>query len=128
MSYLSRLVCATGLVLAAALSNLHAAPVCSSVVAKRQIPATAPSHAADQKIVRTQACSQDCKVAVLQRGDPVVALPAPTHLPVVSGTDEVAAWHAEIFEHLARSRAGAGPTQYCQLEDVASLRAASSAH
>jgi hypothetical protein len=43
-------------------------------------------------------------------------LPGPTHLPVVSGPDDVASWHAEIFERLADARAGAANPQYCQLK------------
>jgi hypothetical protein len=114
MSYVFRLASATGLVLAI-VSNLHAAPVCSSIIAKRQAPLAVGSHTGAVQVgAGTQACAKNCEIAGLHRSDLKAALPAPTHLPVVSAPDEVAAWHAEIFEQLAASRAQS--TQYCKLD------------
>ena len=110
MSYFFRLASATGLVLAI-VSNLHAAPVCSSIVATRQAPVAVASHTA---AVEVQACAKNCEIAGLQGTELKAALPTPTHLPVVSAPDEVAAWHAEIFEQLAARRAES--TQYCKLD------------
>ena len=42
-------------------------------------------------------------------------IPSPRHLPVVSGPDEVASWHAEIFEHLSEQREDQGSPRYCDL-------------
>ena len=108
MSYRFRLACTTALVaLVSTVSNLHAAPACSSIVAKQRLQVAGPGG--------TQACAQNCEVAGL---DAAIrqTLPAPTHLPVVSAPDEVAAWHAEIFEQLAAARASTERTQYCKLE------------
>jgi hypothetical protein len=114
MSYLFRLASATGLALAI-VSNLHAAPVCSSIVAKRTVTVpTADHQSAPQGPAGRQACAKNCEVAGLQRTGLKAILPAPTHLPVVSAPDEVAAWHAEIFEQLAATRGDA--TQYCKLD------------
>jgi hypothetical protein len=115
MAYLVRLACATGIVLASALSNLHAAPVCSSIAGGRPVVVPAARTAAAPAQV-AQACAQNCELAGLQNGEPLAMLPAPTHLPVVSSPEEVAAWHAEIFEQLAESRGSAARTQVCQLD------------
>jgi len=114
MSYLFRLAAATGQVLAI-VSNLQAAPVCSSIAAKRPIAVPAVPHpAAHEASGGTQACAKNCEIAGLQRTGLKVMLIAPTHLPVVSTPDEVAAWHAEIFEQLSAARGDA--TQYCKLD------------
>ncbi|HEY7759304.1 MAG TPA: hypothetical protein VIA64_07805 [Burkholderiales bacterium] len=42
-------------------------------------------------------------------------IPSPRHLPLVSGADEVASWHAEIFEMLSGWRDDAQALEYCQL-------------
>jgi hypothetical protein len=42
-------------------------------------------------------------------------IPSPRHLPLVSGADEVASWHAEIFEKLSDLREEEEAVQYCQL-------------
>jgi hypothetical protein len=118
MSYLLRLACATGVFLAVSVSNLHAATVCSSIVAKRQVPAAAVAQVQAAKArTGTQACTHNCEIAGLQGSAGLApVLPGPTHLPVVSGPDDVASWHAEIFERLADARAGAANPQYCQLK------------
>jgi hypothetical protein len=43
-------------------------------------------------------------------------IPAPHHLPVVSGADEVASWHAEIFERLSGLRDDDSAPRYCQVQ------------
>jgi hypothetical protein len=115
MAYLVRLACATGVVLVSALSNLHAAPICSSMAGVRPVVMPAARAALVPAQQLAQACAQNCELAGLQNGDPV-AVPAPPHLPVVSSPETVAAWHAEIFEQLAESRGTAAHTQYCQLD------------
>ena len=103
MSFLFRLACAPGLALAVTVSNLHAATVCSSIVAKRQIPAAALAQAA-RPLAETQACTKNCRIAGLQGSEALLpVLPGPRHLPVVSAPDDVASWHAEIFERLAQA-------------------------
>jgi hypothetical protein len=115
MSYLLRSACITGFVLAS-LSNLHAATVCSSIAAKRQPQAVATGAHAPSARAPKHACAQNCEVAGLQgRGDVVDGLPVPMHLPVVSDPDEVAAWHAEIFEQLADARSGGNSSQVCRV-------------
>src|SRR5581483_725256 len=50
-----------------------------------------------------QACKDDC---VANLPPPVTfqnGVAAPAHIPVVSPADEIAAWHAEIFDQLSRS-------------------------
>jgi hypothetical protein len=42
-------------------------------------------------------------------------IPGPGHLPVISGPDEVASWHAEIFEQLSLLRDEDDPLHYCEL-------------
>ena len=42
-------------------------------------------------------------------------IPSPRHLPLVSGADEVASWHAEIFEVLSGLREDGQALEYCQL-------------
>lgn len=42
-------------------------------------------------------------------------IPSPRHLPLVSGADEVASWHAEIFEKLSELRDDGEALQYCHL-------------
>jgi hypothetical protein len=113
MSSFFRLAFATGLAVAI-VSNLHAAPVCSSIAAKRQPTVAVAPHQNAQLTEQTQACAKNCQLAGLQATDPKTVLPAPPHLPVFSAPDEVAAWHAEIFEQIAASRAQS--TQYCKLD------------
>jgi hypothetical protein len=117
MSYLFRLVLATvPVALASSVSFLHAAPVCSSIVAKQRLPVTVLEAQRSGAVLVAQDCAQDCEVAGIEPAEQPAALPAPTHLPVVSSPEEVAAWHVEIFEQLADARARAQPTQYCKLD------------
>jgi hypothetical protein len=118
MSFLFRLACATGLTLAVSVSNLHAATVCSSIVAKRQVPAAALTQAQPARpLADTQACTKDCKIAGLQGSETLLpVLPGPRHLPVVSAPDDVASWHAEIFDRLTDARSTAVNSQYCELK------------
>jgi hypothetical protein len=119
MSYLFRLVLATvPVALVSSVSFLHAAPVCSSIVAKQRPPVTAleAQRSGAVLVAQAQGCAQDCEVAGLEPAEQRAALPAPTHLPVVSSPEEVAAWHVEIFEQLADARARPQPTQYCKLD------------
>ena len=117
MSYLFRLVPATVLVaLASSVSFLHAAPVCSSIAAKQRLPVSVLEAQRSGAVIMAQGCAQDCEVAGFEQAEPRAALPAPTHLPVVSSPEEVAAWHVEIFEQLADARARPQPTQYCKLD------------
>lgn len=62
----------------------------------------------------------DCRETCAQRpGGELMLLakdiPAPRHLPLVSSPDEVAAWHAEIFERLSEMRDDDLAVRYCQL-------------
>ena len=63
-----------------------------------------------------EACAQNCQIAGLEARDMKVIVPAPTHLPVVSAPDEVASWHAEIFEQITAARAASAHTQVCKLD------------
>ena len=116
MSYRLRLACATVFSLAT-LSNLHAAPACSSVAAKPQVRVEASSHVViAQSRIGKEPCAQNCQVAGLEAGSSRAIVPAPSHLPVVSEPDEVASWHAEIFERLQQARAATARTQVCKLD------------
>jgi hypothetical protein len=98
------------------LSNLHAATTCSSIAAKQQVRIGTPAHIlAAQGRTATEACAQNCQIAGLEAGDAKLIVPAPTHLPVVSEPDEVASWHAEIFEQITAARAASARIQVCKL-------------
>ena len=116
MSYRLRLACATVFSLAT-LSNLHAAPACSSVAARQQVRVDASSQpVAAQSRSGNEACARNCDVAGLEPGNARLTVPAPSYLPVVSEPDEVASWHAEIFDRLQQARSGAAHTQVCKLD------------
>jgi len=99
-----------GLVLAAVMlsSNLQAAPACSRI--KEMQPVNAARAAGARDLLRpecTDACPRSDSEAHVAD-----AVAVPTHLPVVSSADEIAAWHAEIFERLQAD----DPKVYCKLD------------
>jgi len=70
----------------------------------------APAH--------TRLAQCDDKCVPHQTGDLMLLaddIPALRHLPLVSGPDEVASWHAEIFERLSERRDDDPALRYCQL-------------
>jgi hypothetical protein len=80
-------------------SNLQAARACSPI---KEMQAINTSPAADQSAPRElllEECASGCSASDSQ-GDSADAVAVPTHLPVVSSPDQIAAWHAEIFDRL----------------------------
>ncbi len=116
MSYLSWVAAALVATLPSMLaSNLHAATACSQLKGMQPVMAT-PELAARASSPRLQGCWANCELARLDQSAPHFEdVTAPTHLPVVSSPDEVAAWHAEIFERLSDGQQQSGPTRYCKL-------------
>lgn len=68
----------------------------------------------EYKLLAAEDCTRDCvsdaALAVLSPD-----MPAPSHLPVVAGAEDVAAWHTEIFEHVSRTREHDDTEYYCKL-------------
>ena len=87
------------------------------------IPGAKPALVAlEAHVTRTHAFTHlaECNDRCLPRqsGDLMLLaddIPAPRHLPVVSSPDEVASWHAEIFERLSTMRDEDPTLRYCQL-------------
>lgn len=91
---------------------VEAAPACLAWSAFRVVHFPAqPAQPALSVAFLTTACNEDCVADA--SGELAEDLPAPTHLPLVSSPDEVASWHAEIFERLSDIRDE--PPRYCAL-------------
>lgn len=97
--------CAIRLAAAAAVVVLIAPPVIAKpacdTVQPRQAINTATTRAANTTIVGQQ-CSRTCLSQTRDTASAADDVPAPAHLPVVSPPDEIASWHAEIFDRLSQ--------------------------
>ncbi|HXV08439.1 MAG TPA: hypothetical protein VD791_10450 [Burkholderiales bacterium] len=71
-----------------------------------------PAHAAQLLADCSEKCASGGQRELMLLVDDI---PSPRHLPLVSGADEVASWHAEIFEVLSVRREDAEALEYCQL-------------
>jgi hypothetical protein len=99
--------------LSTSLTPAHAA-VCTTPGGDDELALLAQQHAQPPELLAD--CSEKCasggqRELMLLVDD----IPSPRHLPLVSGADEVASWHAEIFEVLSGRREDAQALEYCQL-------------
>jgi hypothetical protein len=95
-------------------TSAHAATVCVTLGAKDGLALLARQHAQAPGLLAD--CAEKCTPGA-QRDLMLLVddIPSPRHLPIVSGADEVASWHAEIFEKLSDLREEEEAVQYCQL-------------
>ena len=96
------------LLLACLLASQAAVAAVPCVSPKAKAPESLPAQAADCREVapgglRTGTCA---KGDSSQSAPPLLALdmPSPSPLPIVARVEDVADWHAEIFEHLSEAR------------------------
>jgi hypothetical protein len=91
----------------------HAATACPPLGAEGALALLARQHAQPPSLLAD--CKEKCTSGV-QRDLMLLVddIPSPRHLPL-SGADEVASWHAEIFELLSDRRGDAQALEYCQL-------------
>jgi hypothetical protein len=114
LSFIVR-IAAVVAVIALAPSLLYAATPCSTLLAASRPPVSALAAVTEaEALPRLRECVRDCDMATLQEGKLQFALPSPAHWPAVSSTDEVAAWHVEIFERLTDARSQPDATQVCE--------------
>jgi hypothetical protein len=101
------------LVLGVSVSVTHAA-VCTTPGGDDGLALLAqrPAQAAQLLADCTEKCASGGQRELMLLVDDI---PSPRHLPLVSGADEVASWHAEIFEVLSGRREDAQALEYCQL-------------
>jgi len=99
------LLCASAMLM----SNLHAAPRCTADVRVLVLTQAQTQRAAT---VITQTCRSGCERAEAEAGAPA----APPHLPVLTELEDVADWHAQIYERLSESRDTDDLLQYCQAD------------
>jgi hypothetical protein len=95
---------------------LHAATNCTLPGMKSALAALGEHGARGSEPVLPVDCRERC--AQRQSADLMLLagdIPGPSHLPVISGPDEVASWHAEIFEQLSLLRDEDDPLHYCEL-------------
>lgn len=93
---------------------VHAATLCKIPGAEDGLALLARQHV--QALGPLADCAEKCTPGA-QRDLMLLVddIPSPRHLPLVSGADEVASWHAEIFEKLSELRDDEETLQYCQL-------------
>jgi hypothetical protein len=92
----------------------HAATVCATLSADSGLALLARQHARAPELLAD--CREKCTAGA--QGDLMLLaddIPSPRHLPLVSAADEVASWHAEIFEKLSDLREEEEALQYCEL-------------
>lgn len=91
------------------MSNLHAAPRCTT-----NVQVLIMAEAATTTTVLERTCRTDCDPAAAAVTGKTTS--APTHLPVVATPDSVADWHAQIYERLSQTRDSSEQPQYCQVD------------
>jgi hypothetical protein len=117
-----RLLLAAWFVAAAAMTSAgHAATTCPTVGTKATGSSLDGSGAVAANAWKSEArslafketCPQNCRT-----DDRTAAheAPAPLPLAIVTHAEDVADWHAGIFERLASERADDGPTRYCGVD------------
>lgn len=91
-------------------ATVQAKPLCTTATTAR----SSATHAVDLKNSSTlQACKDECVAHLGARGSAMGKAPAPSHLPLLSSPDEIADWHAEIFDRLSRKDDG---TVFCKVD------------
>jgi hypothetical protein len=95
-------------------TSANAATVCVTLGAKDGLALLARQHAQAPELLAE--CREKCTPGA-QRDLMLLAddIPSPRHLPLVSDADEVASWHAEIFEKLSNLREEEEAVLYCEL-------------
>jgi hypothetical protein len=88
-----------------------AKPVCNAAVLP--CPAPAQQAGANAASPSSDACPGACLAQISNEMTATDTVPVPAHLPVVSSPDEIASWHAEIFDRISRADARA---TVCKLE------------
>lgn len=99
MSCAIRLAAATAVVVLIA-PPVIAKPACDTIHSRQAIQA-ATTQAANTRVGKEQ-CSRTCLSQTRDAAARADDVPGPAHLPVVSPPDEIASWHAEIFDHLSQ--------------------------
>lgn len=108
-------LCAALVVTAAIVpAPVHAKPICTSAPTARS--ALTPTLEA-KKSLSLQACKDECVANLGQRGAAIGKASAPSHLPLLSSPDDIADWHAEIFDRLSRKDDG---TVFCKVDTPSS--------
>jgi len=93
-------------------SNLHAAPRCTTDV---RVLILSQAQTADNATVIARTCRSDCgQMAAAALGP---AAHTPPHLPVLAQPEDVADWHAHIYERLSQTREIDADLQYCKAGD-----------
>lgn len=95
-------------------ASVQAKPVCTTAGSARS--ALTPTLDA-KKSLTLQACKDECVAHLGERGAVVGKSPAHSHLPLLSSADEIADWHAEIFDRLNRKQDG---TVFCKADTAVS--------
>jgi hypothetical protein len=94
------------------MSNLHAAPRCTTDV---RVLILSESQAAEHATLITRTCRSDCAQAAAVAVGPTAH--TPPHLPVLVQPEDVADWHAEIYERISETRESSEELQYCKAEE-----------
>lgn len=104
-------LCAVLIAMAAsAPATLQAKPVCDTSATARS---TVTPALGSKNSLTVQACKDECVAHLGQRDRAIGKAPAPSHLPLLSSPDEIADWHAEIFDRLSRKDDG---TVFCNVD------------
>jgi hypothetical protein len=110
MSFASRLSLALPLLAAVVVTPaVNAATACPDAGAKVWKNALGP---ATQTLAVARACPEDC-AAKAQAVTPAREAHVPLPLSIVTRAEDVADWHADIFQRLRGVRFEDGPTRYC---------------
>ena len=94
------------------MSNLHAAPRCTTDVRVLILSQAQAEHSA---AVIAGTCRSDCGQSAATAIGP--AAHTPPHLPVLAQPEDVADWHAHIYERLSETRESGKQLQYCKAEN-----------
>jgi hypothetical protein len=94
------------------MSNSYAAPRCTTDV---RILVLSQAQTAHSATVIAGACRSDCGQSAATAIGP--AAHTPPHLPVLAQPEDVADWHAHIYERLSETRESGKELQYCKAED-----------
>ncbi|MCC7547044.1 MAG: hypothetical protein IT532_04700 [Burkholderiales bacterium] len=99
------LLCASAMLL----SSSYAASRCTTGVRVLVLTQSQTEHSATV-IART--CRSDCAQSTAEASGQAV----PPHLPVLAEPEDVAEWHAQIYERLSASREAPETLQYCKAD------------
>ncbi len=97
------LLCASAMLM----SNLHAAPRRTTDV---RVLILTQAQTERNATVIAQTCRSDCAQAHASETGPART---PHHLPVLTELEDVADWHAQIYERLRETRESPADLRYC---------------